>query len=337
MVQDLRDIELVLKNLRKENNVAIDFLGKMKEDKSIGRISTGLISLDNILGGGLPDRGVVEIYGKPSAGKTTLTLWILAQAQKVGKTAYFLDVEQEFDIDWALKNGLDVENIVFSQPSSLEQALNIATGIIHSGNGGVLIIDSLAALTPQKVLDGKMDDETIGLKAKKLSQFLGMVCGIINETRTLVIFTNQWRDKIGYGASDSPGGWASKHHFNLRMKVEGGNKGDLITGGNGYPVATTSRVTTTKNKHAPPYRTAEFRINFSKGIDKEFDLVESALQIGVVEKSGAWFKYEDEKIQGKESFMEYLSSPEVFNVVDKEVREKLGLIPASEKERGIPQ
>ncbi len=291
----------------------------------IDSISTGSLGLDIALGiGGLPKGRVVEIYGPESSGKTTLTLQVIAAAQKAGGTAAFVDAEHALDPVYAEKLGVDIDNLLVSQPDTGEQALEITDMLVRSGAVDVLVIDSVAALTPKAEIDGEMGDSHMGLQARLMSQALRKLTSIIKRSNTLVIFINQLRMKIGvmFGNPETTtGGNALKFYASVRLdirRIGAIKKGDEILGNE-------TRVKVVKNKVAPPFKQAEFDILYGEGISYEGELITLGVKEGFVDKSGAWYAYNGEKIgQGKDKARNYLKeNPEIAAEIDAKIREKL--------------
>ena len=296
-------------------------------------IPTGSIALNAALGvGGYPKGRIVEIYGPESSGKTTIAIHAIAEAQKKGGIAAFIDAEHAFDRFYAEKLGVDVENLWISQPDNGEQALEIAEQLIRSSAVDIIVIDSVAALTPKAEIEGDMGDSKMGLQARLMSQALRKLTAAINKTNTTCIFINQLRDKIGvmFGNPETTtGGNALKFYASVRLDIRSIGKlkdGDEIKGNQ-------VRVKVIKNKVAPPFRKAEFDIMFGKGISKEGDVLDLAVGIDLVKKSGAWYAYEGEKIgQGRENAKAYLTShPEVMEELDRKVRQHYHLIEGEEE------
>jgi RecA protein len=285
-------------------------------------IPAGALSLDLALGGGYPKGRIIEIYGPESSGKTTLTLHAIAEIQKQGGTAAFIDAEHALDPSYAKKLGVDTENLLVSQPDNGEQALEIAETLVRSNAVDLIVVDSVAALTPQAEIDGDMGDSHMGLQARLMSQALRKLTGIINKSKATVIFINQIRMKIGvmFGNPETTtGGNALKFYASQRIDIRRISQikvGDDIVGNR-------TRVKVVKNKIAPPFRTAEFDIMYNQGISKEGDILDLAVQHGVVGKAGAFFKYHDETIgQGRDKAKAYLrENPEVLHEIDTKVRE----------------
>ena len=288
-------------------------------------ISTGCLPLDIALGvGGLPRGRIVEIYGPESSGKTTVALHGIAEAQKKGGTAAFIDAEHALDPVYAQKLGVDIGSMYVSQPDTGEQALEITEQLVRSGGVDIVVIDSVAALTPKAEIDGEMGDAFVGLQARLMSQALRKLTGVTAKSKTLVIFINQLREKVGvmYGNPETtPGGKALKFYSSVRLDVR---KVDALKDGADI-VGNRTRVKVVKNKVAPPFKSAEFDIVYGEGISVFGCLIDAAIETGVIDKAGSWFSYNGEKIgQGKENVKAYFTShPELADEVDKLVREKL--------------
>lgn len=288
-------------------------------------IPTGCLPLDIALGvGGLPRGRIVEIFGPESSGKTTVALHVIAEAQKLGGTAAFIDAEHALDPIYAQKLGVDIGAMYVSQPDTGEQGLEIAEQLVRSGGIDIVVIDSVAALTPKAEIDGEMGDSFIGLQARLMSQALRKLTGCISKSKTLVIFINQLREKVGvmFGNPETtPGGKALKFYSSVRLDVR---KTDTIKNGADV-VGSRTKVKVVKNKVAPPFKTAEFDIMYGQGISILGCLIDAAVEIGVIEKSGSWFSYNGDKIgQGKENVKAYLEEHgELADEIDKIVREKL--------------
>jgi len=303
---------------------------KMDDDaiKDIDVVSTGSLGLDIALGvGGLPRGRVVEIYGPESSGKTTLTLQVIAEMQKVGGTAAFIDAENALDISYAAKLGVKTEDLLISQPDTGEQALEIADMLVRSGAVDVIVIDSVAALTPKAEIEGEMGEPQMGLQARLMSQALRKLTGNIKRTNTLVIFINQIRMKIGvmFGNPETTtGGNALKFYASVRMdirRIGAIKKGDEVIGSE-------TRVKVVKNKVAPPFRNAEFDILYGEGISRNGELLELGVIHGVVEKSGAWYIYNGDRLgQGKDNCREFLKeNPAMAQEIEQKIREKAGVL-----------
>lgn len=286
--------------------------------------SSGSLSLDLALGGGYPKGRIIEIYGPESSGKTTLTLHAIAEVQKSGGTAAFIDAEHALDPAYARRLGVDTDNLLVSQPDNGEQALEIAETLVRSNAVDLVVIDSVAALVPQAEIDGDMGDAHMGLQARLMSQALRKLTGIISKSKTTVIFINQIRMKIGvmFGNPETTtGGNALKFYASVRMDIR--RTGQIKAGEE--VIGSRTKVKVVKNKIAPPFRTAEFDIMYNEGISKTGDVLDLAVLHEIVGKSGAWFDYADEKIgQGREATKEYLSkNPKVLADIEKKVREKV--------------
>ncbi len=288
-------------------------------------IPTGALSLDIALGvGGVPRGRIIEVFGHEGTGKTTLALHIVSEAQKMGGIAAFIDVEHALDTSYARSIGVNLENLLISQPDAGEQALEIVETLIRSGAIDVVVVDSVAALTPQAEVEGEMGDAHVGLLPRLMSKALRKLSGVTNKSKTCVIFTNQIRQKIGlmFGNPDTtPGGLALKFHASVRLEIRRGQQikeGTDVLG---------TRVTTkvVKNKVAPPFKEAEFDVTFGKGISKEGNLLDIAVEAGMVEKRGSWFSYNNERIgQGRNSAKTYLEeNPEITAELDQKIRENL--------------
>jgi recombination protein RecA len=298
--------------------------------RDIDIVSTGSLGLDLALGvGGLPRGRVVEIYGPESSGKTTLTLQVIAEMQKIGGTAAFIDAENALDISYAAKLGVKTEDLLISQPDTGEQALEIADMLVRSGAVDVIVIDSVAALTPKAEIEGEMGEPQMGLQARLMSQALRKLTGNIKRTNTLVIFINQIRMKIGvmFGNPETTtGGNALKFYASVRMdirRIGSIKKGDEVTGSE-------TRVKVVKNKVAPPFRQAEFDILYGEGISREGEVLEIGVLHGVLEKSGAWYIYNGDRLgQGKDNSREFLKeNPALAKEIEAKIREKAsGKVP----------
>ena len=300
--------------------------------RDIDVVSTGSLGLDIALGvGGLPRGRVVEIYGPESSGKTTLTLQVIAEMQKLGGTAAFIDAEHALDPQYAQKLGIKVEDLLISQPDNGEQALEIADMLVRSGSVDVVVIDSVAALTPKAEIEGEMGDAQMGLHARLMSQALRKLTANIKNSNTLVIFINQIRMKIGvmFGNPETTtGGNALKFYASVRLdirRIGAIKKGDEVIGNE-------TRVKVVKNKVAPPFREALFDILYGEGISREGEILELGVQQKIVEKAGAWYSYQGNKIgQGKDNSRDFLrANPELAREIENKVREALGINPVVE-------
>ncbi|MBQ9791708.1 MAG: recombinase RecA [Clostridia bacterium] len=301
-------------------------LGDSAAQNGIEVIPTGCLTLDYALGiGGVPRGRIIEIYGPESSGKTTVTLHLLAEAQKLGGTVAFIDAEHALDPTYAKNLGVNIDELYISQPDTGEQALDICESLVRSGAVDIVIIDSVAALTPKAEIDGEMGDNFIGSQARLMSQALRKLTAITNKSKTCVVFINQLRDKIGvmYGSPETTtGGKALKFYSSIRMdirKVEAIKSGSEIVGNR-------TRIKIVKNKMAPPFKQAEFDIMYGTGIDKEGCMVDVAIDMGIIQKSGSWYSYNDSKIaQGRDNVITYLqANPEVFEEISKQVKEGMG-------------
>jgi recombination protein RecA len=313
---------------------AIMRMGDVAGARDIESISTGSLGLDIALGiGGLPRGRVVEVYGPESSGKTTLTLQVIAEAQKLGGTAAFVDAEHALDPGYAEKLGVNVDELLVSQPDTGEQALEITDMLVRSGSIDIVVVDSVAALTPKAEIEGDMGDSHMGLQARLMSQALRKLTGNIKRSNTMVIFINQIRMKIGvmFGNPETTtGGNALKFYASVRLdirRIGAIKKGDEIVGNE-------TRVKVVKNKMAPPFKKAEFQILYGEGISREAELIDLGVQHGFVEKSGAWYSYGSDRIgQGKDKVREFLKqNPDIANDIEAKLRAKLLETSAEAKE-----
>jgi len=325
-------IETALAALEKQfGKGSVMRLGSKEAVVPIAVISTGSISFDAALGvGGVPRGRVIEIFGPESSGKTTITLQIIAEAQKAGGLAAFVDAEHALDPAYAKKLGVDIDNLLISQPDYGEQALEIVEALVRSGAIDVLVVDSVAALVPKAELDGEMGDSHMGLQARLMSQALRKLTGTVSKSRTCLIFINQIREKIGvmFGNPETTtGGKALKFYSSMRIdirRIGAVKEGDVVVGSR-------TKVKIVKNKVAAPFRDAEFDILYGEGISKEGDALDLAVLHGIVDKSGAWYSFQGERIgQGRENVRSFLKeNKEVFARIDSELRKKLGIGAAS--------
>lgn len=313
-------------------------LGQSSTDVPIDVIPTGSLGLDIALGvGGIPRGRVVEIYGPEASGKTTLSLHIIAEAQKRGGIAAFIDAEHALDPRYARNLGVDIENLLVSQPDTGEQALEITESLVRSGALDVIVIDSVAALVPRAEIEGDMGDAHMGLQARLMSQALRKLTGVINKSRTCVIFINQIRMKIGvmFGNPETTtGGNALKFYSTIRLDIR---KTETIKKGNDA-IGSRVKVKVAKNKVAPPFRVAEFDIMYENGISKEGEIIDIGTSLGIIQKSGTWFSYGDERIgQGREIAKQFLiDNPSIAEEIEKKIREKFfkDQIKLDEEKRG---
>jgi recombination protein RecA len=328
-----RAVDLALAQIEKQfGKGSIMRLGSKEAIVPIAVISTGSISFDAALGvGGVPRGRVIEIFGPESSGKTTITLQIIAEAQKQGGLAAFVDAEHALDPGYAKKLGVDVDNLLISQPDYGEQALEITEALVRSGAIDVLVVDSVAALVPKAELDGEMGDSHMGLQARLMSQALRKLTGTVSKSRTSLIFINQIREKIGvmFGNPETTtGGRALKFYSSVRIdirRIAAVKEGDTVVGSR-------TKVKVVKNKVAAPFREAEFDILYGEGISREGDVLDLAVTHNIVEKSGAWYSYSGERIgQGRENVRSYLKEhPETYARIDTQLRQKLGLTAIKE-------
>jgi recombination protein RecA len=307
-------------------------LGQKDAIMPVAAIPTGAISLDYALGiGGMPRGRVVEIFGPESSGKTTLALQVIAQAQQRGGMAAFVDAEHALDAQYAKKLGVDLENLLVSQPDNGEQALEIVEVLVRSGGVDVVVVDSVAALVPRAEIEGEMGEAQMGLQARLMSQALRKLTGVVSKSRTCLVFINQLREKIGvmFGNPETTtGGRALKFYSSVRIDIRriGAIKdGDQVVGGR-------TRVKVVKNKVAPPFREAEFDVMYGEGISKEGDLLDLAVDRKIVEKSGTWFAYNGERLgQGRENAKQFLKeNGEVYRAIEDRIRRELGLVRDAE-------
>ncbi len=323
-----RAIELALSQIEKQfGKGSIMRLGSKEAIVPIAVIPTGAISFDAALGvGGVPRGRVVEIFGPESSGKTTIALQIIAEAQKAGGMAAFVDAEHALDPIYAKKLGVDVDNLLVSQPDYGEQALEITEALVRSGAIDVLVVDSVAALVPKAELDGEMGDSHVGLQARLMSQALRKLTGTVSKSRTCLIFINQIREKIGvmFGNPETTtGGRALKFYSSVRIdirRIAAIKDGDVVIGSR-------TKVKVVKNKTAAPFREAEFDILYGEGISREGDLIDLAVEHNIIEKSGSWFSYKSDRIgQGRENARQFLKdNRDIYAKVEAELKKELGL------------
>ena len=302
-------------------------LGENRISYSDNSISTGCLAIDVATGiGGIPRGRITEIFGPESSGKTTLALQVIAQCQKQGGVCAFIDAENALDPQYAEALGVDLDSVLISQPDDGDQAINILRDLVNSGAVDLVVVDSVAALVPKAELEGDMENANIGQQARLMSKAMRMVGGVVFRTNTCVIFINQLREKVGvmFGSPETtPGGRALKFYASMRIDVR--KTDQLKTGGDAY--GNKAKIKIVKNKMASPFKTAEVELIFGKGFSNEASILDMAIEKKIVEKSGSWFSYNDEKIaQGKEKCIDYLeNNPEVFNEIENKVREAYGL------------
>ena len=336
MAQDdkLKALDAALAQIEKQfGKGSVMKLGDSSANMNIETVPTGSLSLDIALGlGGVPKGRIVEIYGPESSGKTTVALHMVAEVQKRGGIAGFIDAEHALDPVYARNIGVDIDNLYISQPDNGEQALEITETMVRSGAVDIIIVDSVAALVPKAEIDGDMGDAHVGLQARLMSQALRKLTGVISKSNCSVIFINQLREKVGimFGNPETTtGGRALKFYSSIRMDVR---RIEALKQ-NGEVIGNRTRVKVVKNKVAPPFREAEFDIMFGKGISQEGDILDLAANNNIINKSGAWYAYEGAKIgQGRENTKTYLREhPEMMAEVERKVREHYGLIEASDE------
>ena len=294
---------------------------------NVESIPTGALSLDIALGiGGVPKGRIIEIYGPESSGKTTLALHVIAEAQKLGGEAAFVDAEHALDPTYARALGVDVDSLVVSQPDTGEQALEIAEALVRSGAIDVIVVDSVAALVPKAEIDGEMGDSHVGLQARLMSQALRKLAGVINKSNTICIFINQLREKIGvmYGNPETTaGGRALKFYASVRMDVR---RTETLKNGTEF-IGNRTRVKIVKNKVAPPFKEAEFDMMYGKGISRESNVLDVAVNLDIIKKGGSWFSYGEDRLgQGRENVKQYMiENPDFTDMIENQIREKLGM------------
>ncbi len=338
MSEKQRALEMALGQIEKQfGKGSIMKLGQAAARLNIKVISTGCLAIDRALGiGGVPRGRIVEIYGPESSGKTTVALHVIAEAQKGEGTAAFIDAEHALDPLYARNLGVDIDNLLVSQPDTGEQALEIAEALVRSGAVDVIVIDSVAALVPRAEIEGEMGDAHVGLQARLMSQALRKLSGAISKSQTAVIFINQIREKVGvmFGNPETtPGGRALKFYASVRMEVR---RVETLKQGQEM-VGSRTRVKVVKNKVAPPFKQAEFDIMYGQGISREGSIVDIGVELGIIQKSGAWYSYGDDRLgQGRENVREYLKenkevAAELEAKVRKAIAEKLGITLPEER------
>ena len=326
--EKIRALEAALGQIEKQyGKGSVMKLGDSQTNMNVETVPTGSLSLDIALGlGGVPKGRIIEVYGPESSGKTTVALHMVAEVQKRGGIAGFIDAEHALDPVYAKNIGVDIDNLYISQPDNGEQALEITETMVRSGAVDIIIVDSVAALVPKAEIDGDMGDSHVGLQARLMSQALRKLTAAISKSNCIVIFINQLREKVGvmFGNPETTtGGRALKFYSSIRLdvrRIEALKQGGEIVGNR-------TRIKVVKNKVAPPFREAEFDIMFGKGISREGDILDLAASLGVVQKSGAWFAYRDDKIgQGRENAKQYLREhPDVMDEIEHQVRVAYGL------------
>lgn len=339
MIEDKRKaLEIALNQIEKQfGKGSIMKLGEQNH-LNVEVIPTGSLALDAALGvGGVPRGRVIEIFGPESSGKTTVALHIIAEAQKTGGAAAFIDAEHALDPVYAQNLGVDIDNLLVSQPDTGEQALEIAEALVRSGALDVVVVDSVAALVPRAEIEGEMGDAHIGLQARLMSQALRKLTGAISKSKTTAIFINQIREKVGvmFGNPETtPGGRALKFYASVRMEVR---KIDNLKQGVDV-VGNRTKVKVVKNKVAPPFKQAEFDIMYGKGISKEGSILDMGVELDVVRKSGAWFSFEDERLgQGRENAKEFLrENPEICQTIELKIKQVLNIPTAEDTNEELP-
>ena len=320
----MKALEMALSQIEKQfGKGSVMKLGEYKA-MNVEAIPTGALSLDIALGiGGIPRGRIIEVFGPESSGKTTLALHIIAEAQKMGGEAAFIDAEHALDPVYAKHVGVDIDNLIVSQPDTGEQALEIAEALVRSGALDIIVVDSVAALVPKAEIDGDMGDAHVGLQARLMSQALRKLAGVINKSKCVIVFINQLREKVGvmFGNPETtPGGRALKFYASVRLDIR---KVEILKQ-DGEVVGNRAKVKVVKNKVAPPFREAEFDIVYGKGISREGNILDLGVNLELIEKSGSWFSYNGDRIgQGRENVKRYLEeNPEVANEIEKKIREK---------------
>ncbi|HHT71385.1 MAG TPA: recombinase RecA [Firmicutes bacterium] len=334
MLEKEKALEMALHQIEKQfGKGAVMRLGEAAEKMSFDVIPTGCLSLDIALGiGGIPRGRIVEVFGPESSGKTTVALHMVAEAQKLGGTAAFIDAEHALDPVYAHNLGVDTDDLLISQPDTGEQALDIAEALVRSGAVDIIVVDSVAALVPRAEIEGDMGDAHIGLQARLMSQALRKLAGVISKSHTIVVFINQLREKVGimFGNPETTtGGRALKFYSSVRLdvrKLESLKRGNEVFG-------TRTRVRVVKNKVAPPFKQAEFDIIYGEGISRESNILELGAQQGIIDKSGAWYSYEGERLgQGRDNARESLrNNPAMCQEIEEKIRETFDLTPVKTK------
>ena len=330
-------LENALRNIEKAHGKgAIMRLGEAKANMNVEVISTGILPLDIALGvGGIPRGRIIEVFGPESSGKTTVTLHMIAEAQKAGGIAAFIDAEHALDPEYARKLGVNIEELLISQPDTGEQALEIVDALVHSAAIDIIVVDSVAALVPKSEIDGDMGTSVVGLQARLMSQAMRKLTGIISKTRTAAVFINQLREKIGvtYGNPEvTTGGRALKFYASVRIDVR---RADSIKQGT-ESLGNRTRAKIVKNKVAPPFKTAEFDIIYGEGVSRLGSIIDMGVELDIVDKSGAWFSYEGTRLgQGKENAKATLEEkPEMIAEIEEKIRTKLLVEGVKPKKKG---
>ncbi|CEG22510.1 Protein RecA [Planococcus massiliensis] len=324
-------LDMALKSIEKQfGKGSVMKLGE-KSDYNVSSVSSGSLALDTALGiGGYPRGRVIEIYGPESSGKTTVSLHAIAEVQATGGTAAFIDAEHALDPVYAKNLGVNIDELLLSQPDTGEQALEIAEALVRSGAVDIVVVDSVAALVPKAEIEGEMGDSHMGLQARLMSQALRKLSGIINKSNTIVIFINQIREKIGvmFGNPETtPGGRALKFYSSVRLEVR---RAEALKSGSDI-IGNRTKIKIVKNKVAPPFRTAELDIMYGKGISREGEIVDIGSDLEIIQKSGSWYSYNDERIgQGRENVKQFLlANPEIRNEISNKIRESYGMAAAT--------
>ncbi|TWT07547.1 recombinase RecA [Planococcus sp. CPCC 101016] len=324
-------LDMALKQIEKQfGKGSVMKLGE-KTDRNISSVSSGSLALDTALGiGGYPRGRVIEVYGPESSGKTTVSLHAIAEVQATGGTAAFIDAEHALDPVYAKNLGVNIDELLLSQPDTGEQALEICEALVRSGAVDIVVVDSVAALVPKAEIEGEMGDSHMGLQARLMSQALRKLSGIINKSNTIVIFINQIREKIGvmFGNPETtPGGRALKFYSSVRLEVR---RAEALKSGTEI-IGNRTKIKIVKNKVAPPFRTAEVDIMYGKGISREGEIVDIGSELEIIQKSGSWYSYNEERIgQGRENVKQFLlSNPEIRNEISNKIRESYGMAAAS--------
>jgi len=322
MDEKKKALEMVMSQIERQfGKGAVMKLGEVSH-VSVDAIPTGALSLDIALGvGGLPRGRIIEIYGPESSGKTTVALHAIAEAQKAGGEAAFIDAEHALDPVYAKSLGVDIDNLIVSQPDTGEQALEIAEALVRSGAIDIIVVDSVAALVPKAEIDGEMGEQFVGLQARLMSQAMRKLSGVLSKSRTVAIFINQLREKVGvmFGNPEvTPGGRALKFYSSVRLDVR---RVETIKEGT-TPIGSRTRVKVVKNKVAPPFKEAEFDIIYGKGISKEGCILDVGVSLDIIKKSGAWFSYNDQRIgQGRENVKKYLAeNPDLAKEIENKIK-----------------